>query len=301
MFAQGQEQQVNRYLVALALVAPLIAETVETPSEANLSSRQISLLYKKIHALEEASEKCKLPAAKKVEKAETVGSLTDIVTKEKLNNCDDIEAKIKTGTAFSFESISFEVNKALSDTLKQAFDNLDLRANVEDVLALEPTEILKTILEARHLIPVLMRYLASYRDVSLVFGISVMKSCFDPMTNGIRLGFEDDCKVLGAEYSGLVNRQRATEFDIAKDERPIRDLFLAGKGALNKGLPWSLSKADRASLLQQVDRACRKLDAIARIDDSTFEGCSPFDENSQNVDAQRDVEAIIGNGSADGL
>lgn len=258
LFAKGQQQQVNRYIVALALVAPLIAETAQSPSDANISAKRIELLYKKIDALEKASKKCSLPVVGR--EAATIGAIAQEL------NCTEEDAKSEGGTALTFESISFEVNKALNDSLKQAFDNLDLRLNAERFLALDPREMLEASLRIRRLVPVLLRYLASYRDVAVTFGLSIIKSCKKDNVSG--------CEDVAKAYAMLVDRVRASDFDDARAERPIRDLFEAGETALNNGLNWKLDEVDRVSMLQQVGRACQKLDAYAKIDDSSFEGCA---------------------------
>lgn len=245
LFAKSQEQRVNRYLVSLALIAPLAAETTGTPAEARLTADRIRDLYRNIDKLEKAAARCRITATAAANSAVTA-------------NCAGSDATNPDGNALTFETLAFEVNKSLNDALKQSFDNLNLRVNLENTLALEPVEILRTILRARRLIPILIEYLAVYRDVTVTFGLSVNQSCInDPQTG---------CDDVATALFDLVNRTRTADSDMAKDERPVRAVYKAGKTALNSGLDWKLQAEHRAALLLQVNRACQTIDALAAID-----------------------------------
>ena len=51
LFARGHEQRVARYVVAMALISPLIAETAETPIEAKLSAERLDAMYGRLARL----------------------------------------------------------------------------------------------------------------------------------------------------------------------------------------------------------------------------------------------------------
>lgn len=330
LFAKGHEQQVNRYLVTLALLTPLIAETVGTSSEAKLSAERIKTLYKNIDKLEKASIKCSLP---------------DLPSQPVLEDfkfdlpCEEKDAKDSNGTALVFESMSFDVNKSLSDALKQAFDNLEIKSNASRVLALEPREMLKTILKARRLVPVLLKYLSTYRDVTIVFGLSVAESCSthdeqigakdarQEKSNAISLAKEAlqkardgkemkkitkaqsalfqakattvpkdnitaSCDLVVASFDQLLNRKRTENSDLARLERPISNVFSASEKALNNGLDWKVSKVNRISLLQHVNRACKKLDALAKIEHEGFVGCQ-IDTKGSSIPAKPSDDTMV--------
>ncbi len=133
------------------------------------------------------------------------------------------------------------------------------------------------ILKARHFVPVILRYLSTYRDVSIVFGLSIAESCknhegTDGSIKPNSLGTA--CKEVTDSYAALINRTRTVDPDVAKEERPISDLFKSGKKALDAGLNWDLSENHSAALFYHVSRACKKLDALAKIDYSKFVGCT---------------------------
>lgn len=291
LFARGQNQQVNRYFVTLSLLAPLIAETVQGSGEAKLSAERISDLYGDIERLEAAAKRCTIPNNLTKESKIQEVRLSEAT-------CSNADAGNIDGSALSFESLSFEVNKSLSDALKQAFDNLDIRANAARIIVLEPTEILKTVLKSRHLVPVLLRYLSSYRDISIIFGLSIADSCNKTLDSYPADPIADECEQLAEKFGQLIDRTRESDSDIAGDERPIYHVFKAGEQALNGGLDWKISPKHRIALLHHVNRACNKLDALAKIDHKGFKGCTinligKVTPVGSNTDAQSAVNKLI--------
>ncbi|OIQ43027.1 MAG: hypothetical protein BM560_02285 [Roseobacter sp. MedPE-SWde] len=257
LFAKGQEQRVNRYLVSLALIAPLVAETARTGTEAKLSSSAIELLYGNIAKLKAAASLCKFPA----------GPVSaGIQPSDVAIDCNAEILKQNTNTALNFESLSYDVAKSLGDALKQAFDNLEIKANITRIIALDPSEILRAVLGARRLIPILMDYLATFRDVSIVFGQSVVTSCEQ---NPIAA-----CGPVTQSFARLINRPAGESLEQVTAQRPIYDIYSSSKGAISAGLDWKLEQWQVVALLQNVNRACRKLEAIAKVDDDNFTGCS---------------------------
>lgn len=264
LFAKGHEQRLNRYFVALALMAPLMAETAQNPSDAKLTSERINELYRNMAKLHKAAQKCALP--------------TKNISQDKLAaECQDLADG--EPTALSFESLSFTVAKSMNDALKQSYDNLDIRANAERVLALDPTEILKTVLRARHLIPVLQEFLSGYRDVTIVFGQSIASSCerqYENLTKETKPKNVQQvaCLAVTDKFTALLQtRTRTIDRDIAKNERPIRDVYKASEKALNAGLDWKLQSSHRLALLYHINKACNRLKNYAQVGDETYKGC----------------------------
>ncbi len=257
LFAKGQEQRVNRYLVSLALIAPLVAETARTGTEAKLSSSAIELLYGNIAKLKAAASLCKLPTHSVSGDAKP-GDIAIV--------CTANTVKANVNTALNFESLSFEVANSLGDALKQAFDNLEIKANVKRIIALDPSEILRAVLGARRIIPILMDYLATFRDVTIVFGQSVVSSCSN---NEIPA-----CSPVTKSFVNLINRPADESLEQVTAQRPIHDIYSTSKAAIAAGLDWKLEQWQVVALLQNVNRACRKLEAIARVDDENYTGCS---------------------------
>lgn len=300
-FAAGQVETANRYLVGLALIVPLVDETVNTASEARLSAESVKVLYKNIARLEIAAKICALT---------TNGTTVE-------STCQGQNSNTGADSSFTFESISYEVVEALTDSLDQAYDNLGIDGGINNVTSLQPGDIFDAILEARDLVPVLLDYLATYRDVMIIVGASINYSCKlerrrangrkitriaaakeADQKNGIAAPSKGDsenvaeakaardplfnedtegqaCNNLNSALSKLIARTRTPGFDIARNERPILDVRTASREVLNLGVRWELSPVYRNALLQHVNRSCRRLDALARTEASEdFKGCT---------------------------
>ena len=285
LFAKGQEQRVNRYLVSLALIAPLVAETARTGTEAKLSSSAIELLYGNIAKLKAAASLCKFPVGQVAADASPAAVAI---------SCDVATLKGNANTALNFESLSYEVAKSLGDALKQAFDNLEIKANVIRIIALDPSEILRAVLGARRLIPILMDYLATFRDVSIVFGQSVVTSCKQHNITA--------CAPVTQSFASLINRPAGESLEQVTAQRPIYNIYSTSKAAITAGLDWKLQQWQVVALLQNVNRACRKLEAIAQVDDADYEGCSvKWDQvvvDTSAPSAEVTVEAVDRSSSA---
>jgi len=116
IFAQGQSQRVNRYLVTLALLLPLIVITADTPTEAKVSAERINQMYSRLDALKIASDTCARSA-----KSQTRIANDQTMEKPVLDmfNCDVTDFKVdsKTGlanvrTSFGFETAGHEVARS---------------------------------------------------------------------------------------------------------------------------------------------------------------------------------------------
>lgn len=264
LFAQGHDQRVQRYLVTLSLLAPLIAETAETPIEAKLSAERIDAIYDKLHTLKNAADNCRLAQVPE----------TENYLKLNLKSCAVTDAGLKEN-ALAFETISFDVAKSLNNALKQAYDNLNLRKRVTNVTSLAPSEILKTVLRARHLLPVAMKYFATYRDVTTVLSASVLESCVKERAT-LPEGFDlskwrsaDKCSQTGNLVSNYLTRTRTVDASVAREEKPIRQIYKASKDTINTGLNWQFSRKHVAALMFHIDRTCLKLKKLQEIDGTT--------------------------------
>nr|WP_323779100.1 hypothetical protein [Amylibacter sp.] len=274
LFAQGHEQRVQRDLVILTLLAPLVAETATTPLEARLSAERIRATYANLNILKTAAGKCAISRGK-ITKDNSLG-LT-------LASCDIPVDKLTkdplSETALTFETVSFEVAKSLNNTLKQAYDNLNLRLRVNSVTALSPSDILKTVLQARHLLPIAMKYFATYRDVTSILSASVVQSCNDGQVayNNLPPPVDRDekpknwkykavCGEMGDELTNYLGRSRTADNSLASEEVPIRKVYDASRKAINLGLNWRFDEKHAAALIYHIDRTCAKLEKLQEIE-----------------------------------
>jgi len=167
------------------------------------------------------------------------------------------------------------VAKSLNNALKQAYDNLNLRKRVSNITSLSPSEILKTVLRARHLLPVAMKYFATYRDVTSILSASVLESCVRERQAYITAEkletwrSADDCAKTGKMVTNYLQRSRTVDSDVARDEKPIRAIYNASRGAINSGLQWRFTKKHVAALIFHIDRTCLKLAKLQEIEGET--------------------------------
>jgi len=257
-FAAGQVETANRFLVAMALVVPLVDETVKTSSEARISAERVKELYKSVAKLEEAARKCPLVNQGGVVRSTCIGP----------------NSNITEDSSFTFESISFEVVESLSDALEQSYDNLGIEGGVKNITSFDPGDVLETIIAARRLIPVLLNYLATYRDVIIIVGASINESC-EAVKDTRNPAQTAACARLNTALNALIARKRTQSFDAARDEVPIIEVRRASRAVLSLGVRWTLSDVYRNALLQHVNRSCKRLDALAKVDDTDdFKGCT---------------------------
>lgn len=266
LFALGHEQRVSRYLISLTLLAPLIAETAETPTDAKLSSDRINLMMQRLQKLSQAAEVCKLTEA---------GDCT-LGTEKVGENNDAIQS-----SAFAFEALSYEVSRSLYQAIKQIYDNFGIRKRVSKFVALEPEAMLKAVLNLRRILPAAMKYYATYRDVAVIFSKSVLTSCASLSGHG-------PCDRLEAKYNTLLARPFTADREAAKLERPIGDLFDAAEdvieapvvsqnaegGEVVSGFPWVMKDVHQKALIYHIDRACL---ALLKLQEQELEGASLSD------------------------
>ena len=119
-----------------------------------------------------------------------------------------------------------------------------------------------------------MEYLATFRDVTIVFGQSIVSSCLVPSEASYAEKINKACGAVAQSFASLINRPAGEALDEVTAQRPIHDIYSTSKTAIAAGLDWKLEQWQVVALLQNVNRACRKLEAIAKVDDEDFTGCS---------------------------
>lgn len=285
IFAQGPDQRVSRYLLSMALLAPLITETASTATEAKVSAERLDQMYGRLALLKDAATKC----------IRTKGATPDTVST--LQNCgtgtfspDASTGLSTTNTGFNFETQSHQVSLSLFSATKTALDNLNIRTRAQNLSGLSPSEIFRNILRIRFLIPVATRYFATYRDVSLVLASSVIESCSGAPATGCQS--EAAYRDVQAAYRALIDRPSPSIDDMAAAERPIGDLYDAAYAYIEAGHYWSLNKTHAAALIAHVDRACARLQAMQQIDQLPGESATNCSTAAASGNAQKLLKAF---------
>ncbi len=240
LLARTHDQRIARYLVAMALLSPLMAETAATPLEAKLSAERIDAVYKRLDQLRAASAKCRQDP--------NTGAFDTSF------NCPSDGPP--TATAYAFETLSFDVSVSLFNASKQVAENLGIRnrlSEVADATRLNPLSLLETLFNARRIIPVVLKYYATYRDISVLLGASIADGC-------------TDCDNVRQALSGVVTRGAP----VRDETGPIRTLYTATFACIESATckpGWSLDKQEYLALVFYVDRACKKLFSIQQEDE----------------------------------
>lgn len=189
--------------------------------------------------------------------------------------------KVIQASGYAFETLSFDVVQSLNRAAKQAFDNLNVKVRVSNFADLNPRDLLNSILNARHLIPHLMKYLATYRDVSLVMGKAVVDGCA-----------ETNCTSLREAIADNFDRSRTSDFKEASDERPILKLLSEAKKEINNGFSWKMGIDQMQALVFYIDLACRVLYAIQTQEETDAANIADCRCSTTNAPADAFLEVI---------
>lgn len=237
LFAKGPSQQVDRSLVALAFIAPLAAEAAGTPEDAQITARRIRTVLQRLKTLKDTAETCDYAL-------------------ESFQNCTPpVEGGEIGNTLYAFQTLSARTDRGLADLLKAVAESFGLD-NLDDALTFDPSDLLGTISAARNLVSISQRYFASYRDVTVIVSASALRSC--------AVGA---CTDLEEKLEKLRIRTRIADFNLARDERPLGDLYNEAKAVIGGPHEWRLGANHVVGLIYHVDRACKRLESLQRVAD----------------------------------
>ena len=254
--ARNHEQRVDRFLIALALVAPLAEATSQSGEDAASTARYINGLYSSLMELRATlgSANCNFddrfgefaigpPSAGEAQKI-LVGD----------TNCT---LRNTTDSAFTFESLSFDAQRSLFRLVRQSADNLNIRANLTSLSGLNPIDLLGKVWGLRALIPMMMEYLATYRDLSVIFADSLAVHCTGLLPQDRPAG----CKRL---VNSFANNLHDSVIILDDSNNPYLPIKRALKDALAladdpKMSGWELKPSHIAALLVHLDRSCEEL------------------------------------------
>ena len=247
--ASSYNQRVERYFISMAFLAPLLAATSQTGEEAKSSATAINGLYGSISAQHE------LLGLECAENAASCPLLTDHGT-------------------FAFETHTLATQRSLFRLSRQVVDNLNLKVNVNRLRGLSGTDLLRLTLKADRLVSVLMRYLATYRDMSVIMAHAMVAHC--GTAGGVtvtdadgtsRSVMEHECNRLrgyvGGEFLNAisVNSNGDERYAISESLRLARQI--AGAGFTGG---W-LQDEHHKGLIYHIDQVCSDLWYMQMADD----------------------------------
>lgn len=249
LFARGHEERVARYVIAMALISPLIAETAETPIEAKLSAERLDAMYGRLERLLRAAKNCDLSLQ---------GSIVRKCSLSAPSTAGTSSSAI-ADSAYSFETLSLDVSVSLYKATEQVVSALGVRTGVRGALRanrLNPTQLLQTVLGLRRILPTVLKYYATYRDVAVIVGESALQRCV-----GAELQ-DPSCQKLVTAFEQLSVRAKPGKDSLA----PIQAVFDASYDRINAGKGWKLNRTHYLALMYHVDRACFTLVQIQQQD-----------------------------------
>jgi hypothetical protein len=201
--AFSQTSRVNRYLVGLAILAPMMAESVADREMAQQAAREINRGLGSLTQLAEAAAR---------------GRPTDYVT----------------AGEYAFETLEYDVQKAYYRAAKQVALNLELDIHLADLSTTNPSRLLGLLSRADGLFETSRRGAAAYRDTLALVADAVLPVGETRASQRVRAYHKlrtaagaDAAgeKPLLAEYRALVKRLEEEEADLTLDEPRIDGLL----------------------------------------------------------------------------
>jgi len=141
--AFSQTSRVNRYLVGLAILSPLMAESVSDKDMAQQAAREINRSLASLAQLAEAAARGR-------------------------------PADYKSAGEYAFETLEYDVQKAYYRAAKQVALNLDLDIDLADLATANPARLLGLLSRADGLFENSRRGAAAYRDTVTIVADAVL-------------------------------------------------------------------------------------------------------------------------------
>lgn len=170
--------------------------------------------------------------------------------------CEQIPHQVGGPSIYDFERLDFQAQQALFKLARTSADNLGIEITKASVKNVSLKGTVSLLSKARRLLPVLMNYLATYRDVAVVYSDSVAQECAK--------------NVNGMDAPGRCNRLlRYFQDGFVKmlpkvpDEKlilPISTMFKTAEDASKTVPDWRLGDAQISALVKHVDVACRRME-----------------------------------------
>lgn len=264
------EQRADRYLLGLALLAPVVLETSGAGKDMETSISLVNGAYTSLAKLYEASKNCSDPSNP------DAGCTLDTLPGE---------AKKHVPNTYAFEIHSYDVQKKFYRLGKTLILNLDLDETVEDILAFDVTTITNLYDRGKEIVPAVRRGTATYRDAVLIYASAVAESCPDGECDKLK-------NLLNTQFGKEPPRPSTPDA-----ERYFHQLQrLARKEAETRN--WTLGTERRQALVYHVDKACDTAFEYQTIGDDKppkYQVCGSKQTNSNasNSGKSKDRETLL--------
>lgn len=153
--AFSHTSRVNRYLVGLAILSPLMAESVSDKDMAEQVTREIS---------------------------RSMVSLTDLAHAAAIGRSTDY----KKAGIYAFETLEYDVQKAYYRAAKQVALNLELDVDLAELATANPARLLSLMSRADGIFETSRRGAATYRDTVALIADAVLRDSATHASQGVR-------------------------------------------------------------------------------------------------------------------
>ena len=264
LFASTPEQRADRYLLSLAILAPVILESSEAGLETKASIDRVRNAYAELAELYLAAQQCQFDTTPFV--------------------CHNSELP----GVFQFENMSYDVQKSLFQIAKAIIVNLDLDESAESLLSLNMSSLSALSKNGSMYFRTFRRGAASYRDAIVIYSNGVARSCL-----------HEDCEslksLLRSRYSG--SEVASPRNSPASQERYLKRVMGKARDmSETRASGWKLTPELRIALLGIIDDACHaaypfQVDGLLETDKPS--NCGPGNANaSQSEERTRLVSAF---------
>lgn len=160
-------------------------------------------------------------------------------------------------SVFQFETYDFEVQRGLFKLARSSADNLGIKVTRDAVRNVSLVSAFQLLRKASGVLPVLMNYLSTYRDISIIYADAVGTRCLERQATG------GSCADLREYFSKGFQHKRLSAVDLT-EFRPIQKLVnIAEEAAKGEAKDWTLTEAHILAAVRHIDRACAHLQGLA--------------------------------------
>lgn len=224
--ASERYQRVSRYLISLAILAPLAADTANSSASASAVAIQINGAYRALNKMKKAAVRKPTPLL--------AGEISE----------------------YAFETTAYEMQQSLYGILSQVSANTGATSLAKNITKLNPIDLLKLFQKTKELFPVARRSIATYRDAVVLMSATMAAKC-TPEDNGL-----GPCNRLKKFSGGTYDAEPSTNgrYVLRRVALAITEI------SKSEDFDWRMDLRGYHGIIYHIDQACEKLVLIQITD-----------------------------------
>ncbi|MGR3375752.1 hypothetical protein [Salipiger abyssi] len=258
-------QRADRYLLGLAILGPVTLETSANGTDTRNTISQINSSYAALSDLYAAEKACADPLACRLSQP--------------------------ANSVYSFETVSYDVQKRYYRLAKTLVVNLDLEETVSDIANLDLAALLKLVERAREMVPAVRRGAATYRDAIFIYATGVSESCTVSYTAAGK-EIPDACRNLETALTDLYKTGRPYTLPETGERRLRKILSLAQEAATKSA--WELGDDRRRALVFHLDKACDVAFELQTVGDDPAGQADSCGQQTKPGEVSKARDALLG-------